>query len=45
MDRLGRVFYIDHKNRTTSWKKPEAGQSSAGTDDLVERNQEDQTGE
>ncbi len=23
MDRHGRVFFIDHKNRTTTWQKPE----------------------
>ena len=22
MDRHGRVFFIDHKNRTTTWHKP-----------------------
>ena len=22
MDNYGRIFYIDHKNHTTTWKKP-----------------------
>ena len=25
MDNYGRIFYIDHKNHTTTWKKPTAG--------------------
>ena len=25
MDNHGRVFYIDHKNHTTTWQKPGAG--------------------
>ena len=25
MDNYGRIFYIDHKNHTTTWKKPTVG--------------------
>ena len=25
MDNYGRIFYIDHKNHTTTWKKPSIG--------------------
>ena len=25
MDNYGRIFYIDHKNHTTTWKKPSVG--------------------
>ena len=34
MDNHGRVFYIDHKNHTTTWQKPGAGgggRSTGGT--------------
>lgn len=28
VDTHGRVFYIDHVNRTTTWQKPQVGQST-----------------
>lgn len=30
-DHLGRVFYIDHKTRTTTWKRPKLSQSTSTT--------------
>ena len=44
MDRHGRVFYIDHKNRTTTWKKPEPGQAVASHGDVVSRSADDMPG-
>ena len=34
MDNLGRVFYIDHLNRTTTWKRPKLNTNQT-TQDLV----------
>jgi hypothetical protein len=46
MDRHGRVFFIDHKNRTTTWKKPEPiiNPISNNPTDVSQRNPDDQTG-
>jgi hypothetical protein len=45
MDRHGRVFYIDHKNRTTSWQKPETVPCAPDHGDSPPRDADDQTGD
>jgi hypothetical protein len=45
MDRHGRVFFIDHKNRTTTWKKPEPILNPVSNKtDVSQINPDDQTG-
>ena len=38
MDNHGRVFYIDHKNHTTTWQKPPSIAAAAAATDLDDHN-------
>lgn len=41
MDSHGRVFYIDHVNRTTTWQRPAANGSARSPAPDVQRRQLD----